>query len=185
VGGGREGPNGASSTAVSPVAGAMRAACSSVWYGTRRQRREMYPWALARWVFATPAKWQVTLLCFPTEFSICAPWEMHSMGFAGITYCSPWAASSGCLTGCRASSCPASPTAGLLLDGQRHGFGRMEFQKGDSYEGTWERGMRSGAGRLRSAASGDVFVGHFRQDKRHGPGTLYMVGKGFGLGLHA
>ncbi len=68
-----------------------------------------------------------------------------------------------------------SATPGELLDGQRHGFGRMTFQNGDCYEGGWAQGIRSGAGRLQSAATGDVFVGNFLQGKREGPGTLYMV----------
>ncbi len=66
-------------------------------------------------------------------------------------------------------------SAGQLVDGQRQGFGRQNYFNKDCYEGGWQLGVRSGVGRLRSAANGQIFVGQYVANKREGPGTLYMV----------
>ncbi|GAB4814058.1 hypothetical protein N2152v2_001104 [Parachlorella kessleri] len=69
-------------------------------------------------------------------------------------------------------------SAGQLVDGQRQGFGRQNYFNKDCYEGGWQLGVRSGVGRLRSAANGQIFVGQYVANKREGPGTLYMLAQG-------
>lgn len=61
------------------------------------------------------------------------------------------------------------------MEGAQQGSGTMHYQNGDCYEGSWERGARSGAGRFLKAATGEVFEGHYVGGMREGPGVLYMV----------
>lgn len=61
------------------------------------------------------------------------------------------------------------------MGGKRHGPGQMLYSNGDSYEGCWRQGACSGRGQFTRAASGDVFVGRYEEDRRQGPGTLFMV----------
>ena len=50
-----------------------------------------------------------------------------------------------------------------------HGHGRVEYTNGDSYEGDWKAGHRTGRGIYRYAG-GDVYEGEFLNDKPHGRG---------------
>jgi hypothetical protein len=67
---------------------------------------------------------------------------------------------------------------GPMLDNMRHGEGTLKFADGSCYDGAFNNGVRQGFGRL-TEGSGDVFEGEWYGDKKHGPGTLYALSRGW------
>lgn len=61
----------------------------------------------------------------------------------------------------------------LNQDGQRHGFGVLICDNGNSYEGEWKRDKRDGLGIARYS-SGDVYDGEWTKGKRQGHGVMYI-----------
>jgi len=61
----------------------------------------------------------------------------------------------------------------LNKDGQRHGFGVLICDNGNSYEGEWKKDKRDGVGIARYS-SGDVYDGEWRRGKRQGQGVMYI-----------
>ena len=83
---------------------------------------------------------------------------------------------------------------GLLKDGKRHGYGRMELLNGDQYEGEWYKDRKHGFGTY-IWEHGDVYKGQWQHDKRHGTGTYTLAngdtysgswkeGKMHGIGIY-
>lgn len=69
----------------------------------------------------------------------------------------------------------ASLTAGEFDSGRPSGHGKMTFgQDGSSYNGQFKNGCYHGEGKYTSR-KGDVFRGHWRNDKRHGYGLHFMA----------
>ena len=58
-------------------------------------------------------------------------------------------------------------------EGQRHGFGVLLCDNGNSYEGEWKKDKRDGLGIARYS-SGDVYDGQWQRGKRHGHGVMYI-----------
>jgi hypothetical protein len=79
-----------------------------------------------------------------------------------------------------ASSPPAAITPdggrywGPLVNGLRHGEGRVEWSNGDTYTGGFVNGMLSGKGRLRSS-NGEIVEGDFKEGLPSGTITMTMV----------
>jgi hypothetical protein len=63
---------------------------------------------------------------------------------------------------------------GLLKDGRRHGYGKMELLNGDRYEGAWYKDQKHGFGTY-VWENGDVYKGQWHNDKRHGTGTYNLA----------
>ena len=61
----------------------------------------------------------------------------------------------------------------LNTDGQRHGFGVLICDNGNSYEGEWKKDKRDGVGIARYS-SGDVYDGEWTRGKRQGHGIMYI-----------
>ena len=61
----------------------------------------------------------------------------------------------------------------LNKDGQRHGFGVLICDNGNSYEGEWKKDKRDGLGIARYS-SGDVYDGEWLRGKRQGHGVMYI-----------
>ena len=61
---------------------------------------------------------------------------------------------------------------GMLQDGVRHGFGKMEWSDGGFYCGEWEWGHRTGQGVLRFS-DGSTYVGDFVEGQMTGQGIWY------------
>jgi len=61
----------------------------------------------------------------------------------------------------------------LNKDGQRHGFGVLICDNGNSYEGEWKKDKRDGVGIARYS-SGDVYDGEWLRGKRQGHGAMYI-----------
>eukprot|EP00984_Skeletonema_dohrnii_P008194 scaffold3007_cov144-Skeletonema_dohrnii-CCMP3373.AAC.12 len=61
----------------------------------------------------------------------------------------------------------------LNKDGQRHGFGVLICDNGNSYEGEWKKDKRDGVGIARYS-SGDVYDGEWLRGKRQGHGVMYI-----------
>lgn len=61
----------------------------------------------------------------------------------------------------------------LNPDGQRHGFGVLLCDNGNSYEGEWKKDKRDGLGIARYS-SGDVYDGQWQRGKRQGHGVMYI-----------
>lgn len=61
----------------------------------------------------------------------------------------------------------------LNRDGQRHGFGVLICDNGNSYEGEWTKDKRDGLGIARYS-SGDVYDGEWLRGKRQGHGVMYI-----------
>jgi hypothetical protein len=59
--------------------------------------------------------------------------------------------------------------AGPLVDGLRHGKGRVTWANGASYEGEFQRGVYSGQGR-EVQVGGEVYEGQFADGQPNGPG---------------
>ena len=60
---------------------------------------------------------------------------------------------------------------GALVDGKRHGPGRIEWSNGASFDGGFREGLFSGKGRLRFP-TGDVYEGDFAKGMESGRGRL-------------
>merc|ERR1711966_640629 len=58
-------------------------------------------------------------------------------------------------------------------EGQRHGFGVLQCDNGNSYEGEWKKDKRDGLGIARYS-SGDVYDGQWQKGKRQGHGVMYI-----------
>lgn len=58
-------------------------------------------------------------------------------------------------------------------DGQRHGFGVLLCDNGNSFEGEWKNDKRDGIGIARYS-SGDVYDGQWHRGRRHGHGVMYI-----------
>ena len=67
--------------------------------------------------------------------------------------------------------------AGAVLDGKRHGQGRLEFtDTGSTYEGGWVHGVRHGVGTLYFDASQQTYYsGEWAADMKHGHGAFYYA----------
>ena len=63
---------------------------------------------------------------------------------------------------------------GPIVDGKRHGQGRIEWDTGARYEGGFVRGLYAGKGRLQ-LASGDVYEGEFVAGMMSGRGSLTLA----------
>ena len=61
----------------------------------------------------------------------------------------------------------------LNAGGQRHGFGVLLCDNGNSYEGEWKNDKRDGLGIARYS-SGDVYDGQWVRGKREGHGVMYI-----------
>jgi hypothetical protein len=61
----------------------------------------------------------------------------------------------------------------LNSSGQRHGFGVLICDNGNSYEGDWKNDKRDGLGIARYS-SGDVYDGEWKRGKRQGHGVMYI-----------
>jgi len=59
---------------------------------------------------------------------------------------------------------------GEWMNKAAHGFGVMKWQNGDRYEGDWSGGLRSGAGRYSSKATGGAYEGTYANDLKCGNG---------------
>ncbi len=71
-------------------------------------------------------------------------------------------------------------------DGFPHGYGIMRYTNGGIYKGYWKNGLREGYGEMEINSSersnslsdnpiGTEYHGYFRDDKRSGPGILYLL----------
>jgi hypothetical protein len=58
---------------------------------------------------------------------------------------------------------------GEMLNGQRHGQGRMVWSDGRKYDGAFVKGAREGFGTL-ELANGDRYEGEWQYDQMHGKG---------------
>lgn len=67
--------------------------------------------------------------------------------------------------------------------GQKEGNGRMIYDNGDTYSGTWKRNVKHGYGTL-TYANGDVYVGDFAKGRKHGMLLLFVFCSCFLLCLH-
>ncbi|MCF0106000.1 MAG: hypothetical protein HUJ53_04510, partial [Holdemanella sp.] len=63
---------------------------------------------------------------------------------------------------------------GQLVNGMRHGYGRMEFRDGSIYEGKFEKDYFQGYGIYRFA-DGSIYDGFFKNGNMHGKGKLYYA----------
>jgi len=61
----------------------------------------------------------------------------------------------------------------LNAESQRHGFGVLLCDNGNSYEGEWKKDKRDGLGIARYS-SGDVYDGQWQRGKREGHGVMYI-----------
>lgn len=66
---------------------------------------------------------------------------------------------------------PRQRYSGEYADGERHGYGTMEYVSGDSYEGSWATNKRNGEG-VYFYANGDIYSGTWESDAKNGPGTM-------------
>ena len=55
--------------------------------------------------------------------------------------------------------------------GERHGRGTLTTASGDKYVGEWKNDKKDGHG-VASLACGDKYVGEWEDDKKHGRGTI-------------
>ncbi|KAF2261157.1 hypothetical protein CC78DRAFT_500533 [Lojkania enalia] len=56
---------------------------------------------------------------------------------------------------------------------QRHGHGLYTFQNGDTYDGEWVANQQHGTGTFVEAATGNTYVGGWKNDKRFGEGVTH------------
>ena len=64
----------------------------------------------------------------------------------------------------------------------RHGVGHMKYANGDSYNGDWYEGFKTGIGTF-SAVGGDKYEGKWFEDRRHGQGKYLFPNKDMVVGL--
>ena len=60
---------------------------------------------------------------------------------------------------------------GEWLDGEMHGYGKLQYRDGWEYVGTWNQGTMDGQGRL-VQADGSVYEGGWKGGRMHGLGKL-------------
>ncbi len=65
---------------------------------------------------------------------------------------------------------------GEMLNGVKHGYGKMHFKSGDTYEGHWLDGFRTGQGVFNSLTY--RYEGDFHENDHHGKGTYINPLKG-------
>lgn len=70
---------------------------------------------------------------------------------------------------------------GEWSDNKKHGYGVQVFPNGEKYEGQWGRGGRNGEGTLwvpvgKAKKLRKLYVGGWKDDKRHGKGTCFFKG---------
>ena len=76
---------------------------------------------------------------------------------------------------------------------QRHGYGKVSFATGDSFEGFWQDGKKCGQGLYRFR-NGGSYLGEFLDDLSHGKGVrvyssgnyydgMFLAGKKHGIGI--
>lgn len=63
---------------------------------------------------------------------------------------------------------------GELIDGKKHGKGKMEFANGHTYTGEWVDDMATGEG-VFVWNNGDQYKGQLKYGQRHGKGSYYFV----------
>ncbi|KAF2253885.1 hypothetical protein BU26DRAFT_502001 [Trematosphaeria pertusa] len=56
---------------------------------------------------------------------------------------------------------------------QRHGHGLYTFQNGDTYDGDWVANQQHGSGTFVEAATGNTYVGGWKNDKKFGEGVTH------------
>ncbi|KAF2181732.1 hypothetical protein K469DRAFT_670879 [Zopfia rhizophila CBS 207.26] len=56
---------------------------------------------------------------------------------------------------------------------QRHGHGLYTFQNGDTYDGDWVANQQHGTGTFVEAATGNTYVGGWKNDKKFGEGVTH------------
>jgi hypothetical protein len=57
--------------------------------------------------------------------------------------------------------------------GQRHGHGLYTFQNSDTYDGEWVDNQQHGSGTFVEAATGNTYVGGWKNDKKFGEGVTH------------
>jgi hypothetical protein len=62
---------------------------------------------------------------------------------------------------------------GTFRLGQRHGHGFYTFQNGDTYDGEWVANQQHGTGTFVEAATGNTYVGGWKNDKKFGEGVTH------------
>lgn len=60
---------------------------------------------------------------------------------------------------------------GDWLDDLKHGFGKMFYNDGDSYDGMWMKGKRNGSGTY-FYNNGTIYRGGFVNGLKHGKGII-------------
>jgi len=71
-----------------------------------------------------------------------------------------------------------SKYTGQFQNGQRHGNGKMTYADGNVYEGSFFMGKKQGAeGSMYFAASGDRYIGPWKNDQPNGQGVYYFASK--------
>jgi hypothetical protein len=68
---------------------------------------------------------------------------------------------------------------GSFRNGIRHGRGRLTQKNGDYYEGCFEAGKMTGAGRAAYPSQGREFVGHFIDGKKTFGRIIFQDGKSY------
>merc|ERR1712071_455244 len=58
-------------------------------------------------------------------------------------------------------------------DGERHGDGKATFRNGDTFEGSYEHGLRHGRGAYMWANGNAKYEGEYYRGKRNGAGRMY------------
>jgi hypothetical protein len=71
-----------------------------------------------------------------------------------------------------------SKYTGQFQNGQRHGQGKMTYPDGNVYEGSFFMGKKQGTeGSMFYAASGDRYIGPWKNDQPNGQGVYYFASK--------
>merc|ERR1719454_1564259 len=73
---------------------------------------------------------------------------------------------------------------GEWTDNRKNGYGVQVFPNGEKYEGQWGNGFRNGEGTLwvpvgKAKKLRKLYVGGWKDDKRHGKGTCFFKGGEF------
>ena len=61
---------------------------------------------------------------------------------------------------------------GMWRKGKYHGHGKLVYAQGDTYEGDWKEGLRSGVGLYYNAEEDTSYNGNWVEDEKHGRGKL-------------
>ena len=71
-----------------------------------------------------------------------------------------------------------SKYTGQFQNGQRHGQGKMTYPDGNVYEGSFFMGKKQGTeGSMFYAASGDRYIGPWKNDQPNGQGVYYFASR--------